>query len=363
MKGGSQLAIIGGGPAGLRAAECASAAGMQVTLFDGKPSVGRKFLVAGRGGLNLTHGEDFGCFASRYQEPPEHPGLWRSLLEDFNPKDSRDWAAGLGVETFEARTGRVYPKAMKAAPLLRAWIARLKHAGVRFEMNHRFTSLVPGPPHRIAFAHGASFEADAVILALGGASWPQTGSDGSWIEPLQAAGIACHPLQPANCGWECPWPAATLASGEGLPLKNIEASAGDLRIAGELLITRYGLEGGLIYQLGPILRGMKHPAIAIDFKPTFTIGQLVARMESVKRRHLEEAGIRWKLPQAAIAILSRREWNDTTSLAAEVKNCVIPRRSRDRLPKRFLPQAVCVGGSWMINSCSSACRDAFSPGK
>lgn len=324
MTGRLQLAIIGGGPAGLRAAECASAAGIRVTLFDGKPSVGRKFLVAGRGGLNLTHGEAFDGFASRYSAPPEHPGIWRSLLEDFRPQDSRDWAAGLGVETFEARTGRVYPRAMKAAPLLRAWIARLKQAGVRFEMNHRFTGINPGRPHRISFAHGSTFEADAVLLALGGASWPQTGSDGSWIESLQSAGIDCHPLLPANCGWECPWPADTLAMGEGLPLKNIEASAGQTKIPGELLITRYGLEGGLIYQLGPILRGMSQPAIAIDFKPTFTAGQLMTRMESVKRHPLEEARIRWKLPQAAVAILSRKEWNDSASLAAEAKHCVIP---------------------------------------
>ncbi len=319
-----QLAVIGGGPAGLRAAECASARGVQVSLFDGKPSVGRKFLVAGKGGLNLTHGEAMDRFTRRYPETPEHPGLWQSLLDDFSPQASRDWAAGLGVETFEARTGRVYPRAMKAAPLLRSWIARLKKSGVRFEMNHRLTALSPGAPHRISFANGTSFEADAVILALGGGSWPQTGSDGSWIDLLRQTEITCHPLAPANCGWECPWPPEVLAAAEGRPLKNIEVSAGAMTVSGELLVTRYGFEGGAIYQLGPELRAMSHPAIAIDFKPTFSIEQLVARMESVKRQHLEQAKIRWKLPDAALAILSRTSWSDSHRLATEVKHCVIP---------------------------------------
>lgn len=319
-----QLAVIGGGPAGLRAAECASAAGARVTLFDGKPSVGRKFLVAGKGGLNLTHGEPMERFAGRYAEPAAHSGLWRSLLDDFSPEASRAWAAGLGVETFEARTGRVYPKAMKAAPLLRAWIARLRKSGVQFEMNHRLSGLMPGRPQRITFANGSEFEADAVILALGGASWPGTGSDGSWTDVLLETGIACRPLLPANCGWECTWPAATLEAAEGLPLKNIEASAGETRVAGELLITRYGLEGGAIYQLGPALRAMERPALSIDLKPTFSVAELVARMESVRRGFLGEAKVRWKLPEAAVAILSRGTWSNAEQLAMEVKRCVIP---------------------------------------
>jgi uncharacterized flavoprotein (TIGR03862 family) len=318
-----QLAVIGGGPAGLRAAEVAAAAGARVALFDAKPSVGRKFLVAGKGGLNLTHGEELERFITRYSGPDLPAEIWRGLLEGFDAAALRAWAADLGVETFQATSGRIYPKALKAAPLLRRWIARLKSLGVRFEMNHRWSGLRPGAPHVLEFANGQEVEADAVVLALGGGSWPQTGSDGGWIAAFQKLGIACHPLVPANCGWEHPWPPEVLAAAEGRPLKNLRVSAGDATATGELLITRYGLEGGTIYQLGSALRAMPHPAIAIDFKPDFTHAQLVAKMESVRRGFLQEARVRWKLSEAAAAILARREWNDADSLARETKHCMI----------------------------------------
>lgn len=319
-----QLAVIGGGPAGLRAAEAAAEAGLRVTLFDGKPSVGRKFLVAGKGGLNLTHGEAFERFVSRYSGPQQPEGIWQALLADFDAPALRAWAAELGVETFQATSGRVYPKALKAAPLLRRWIARLKSLGVCFEMNHRFTGLTPGSPQRLEFANGSSVGADAVICALGGGSWPQTGSDGGWADVFATLGIACHPLVPANCGWEHAWPSEVLATAEGQPLKNITVSAGDTTATGELLVTRYGIEGGAIYQLGATLRAMAEPAVAINFKPTFTHAQLVAKMESVRRNFLDEAKTRWRLSEAAHAILARQPWSDAESLAREVGHCVIP---------------------------------------
>ncbi len=324
MQSPIQIAVIGGGPAGLRAAEVAAAAGASVAVFDGKRSVGRKFLVAGKGGLNLTHGEEAGRFATRYHGPGQAPGIWEELLADFGPGDLRGWARGLGVETFQAGSGRVYPMEMKAAPLLRRWIARLKDLGVEFAMSHRFTDIEPGTPHAVHFENGRRITAQRVVFALGGASWPQTGSDGGWLPVFQALGIRCHPLAPANCGWEHAWPPAVLAAAEGLPLKNIMASAGQATAHGELMVTRYGLEGGAIYQLGPALRGMREPAIAIDFKPTFTEARLIAKMESVRRGFLDEAGLRWKLGDAARAILARREWHDAASLAREVKHCVIP---------------------------------------
>jgi uncharacterized flavoprotein (TIGR03862 family) len=228
------------------------------------------------------------------------------------------------VETFQARTGRVYPTAMKAAPLLRRWIASLRQLGVRFEPHHRWTGLTPGHPIGLHFANAITVHADAVILATGGGSWPQTGSDGSWTDILGNLNIGCAPLTPANCGWECDWPAETLARGEGKPLKNITASAGDSSVSGELMLTRHGLEGGAIYQLGPALRAMPQPAITIDLKPTFTTGELVAKMESVRRDFLTAAAQRWKLPDSAIAILSRQTWHDAPSLARQVKHCVIP---------------------------------------
>jgi len=318
-----KLAVIGGGPAGLRAAEVAAAGGLRVTLFDAKPSVGRKFLVAGKGGLNLTHGEEAGRFAARYDGPDQPAGIWRGLLADFDSAAMREWAAGLGVETFQATSGRVYPKALKAAPLLRRWIVRLKSHGVRFEMNHRWCGFAPGGPLRLEFSNGTTYAADAVVFALGGGSWPQTGSDGGWLRVFKSRGIACDPLVAANCGWEHPWPPDVLAAAEGRPLKNLIVSAGGKTVAGELLVTRYGIEGGVIYQLGPTLRAMKEPAIAIDFKPTFNHAQLIAKMESVRRDFLNEARVRWRLADAAVAILGGKPWHDSESLAREVKHCVI----------------------------------------
>ncbi|MFT4175278.1 MAG: TIGR03862 family flavoprotein [Luteolibacter sp.] len=313
------IAVIGGGPAGLRAAEVASASGVPVSLFDGKPSVGRKFLVAGKGGLNLTHGEAFETFVTRYSNSP----LWESLIAGFTPTDLRGWAAGLGVETFQATSGRVYPKALKAAPLLRRWIERLKHQGVSFHMNHKLTGINPGPPFTLHFENGNTFAAEKVILALGGGSWPQTGSDGAWTSIFDTLGIRHHPLAPANCGWEHPWPAEVLAAAEGQPMKNLHVRAGDHLAIGELMLTRYGLEGGTLYALGATLRAMRSPAIAIDFKPTFTHEALIRKMESVRRNFLDEARVRWKLSPPAIAILSQKTWTDAASLATEVKHCVI----------------------------------------
>ena len=316
------MAVIGGGPAGLRAAEIAAMRGVSVTIFDAMPSLGRKLLVAGKGGLNLTHGECMEAFVTRYGGADRV--FWGNLLNEFSPSALRAWAEGLGIETFQASSGRVYPKKMKAAPLLRRWITRLRELGVRIETRHRLVEIKPGRPHELSFSNDVSVHAVAVVFALGGGSWSRTGSDGSWIDCFAACGIACQPLAPANCGWEHAWSAETLAVAEGKPLKNIVVSVGGQHAMGELLVSRYGLEGGAIYQLGSVLRAMKHPEIAIDFKPTFTREQLVAKMESVKRDVLGQARIRWKLSEAAHAILARKEWHDVASLADEVKQCVIP---------------------------------------
>ena len=320
----SAIAVIGGGPAGLRAAEVAATSGLQVTLYDAKPSVGRKFLVAGKGGLNLTHAEELSHFVARYSGPGQPAGIWDQLITDFDPVALRSWADGLGVETFQATSGRIYPKALKAAPLLRRWIQRLRDLGVRFEMNHRWTSLKFGLPYQLGFSNGESSTADAVIFALGGGSWAKTGSDGAWIEPFKTLGIAHHPLAPANCGWEHAWPPTVLAAAEGQPLKNIHVSADGVTAIGELMVTRYGIEGGAIYQLGAVLRAMPQPQIAIDFKPTFTRAELVKKMGSVRQNFLTEAQIRWKLSTPACAILSNQVWKDAAPLADAVKHWVIP---------------------------------------
>lgn len=318
-----ELAVIGGGPAGLRVAEVAAEAGVRVVVCDGKPSVGRKFLIAGKGGLNLTHGEPLERFVSRYAGPGQPPEFWATALAEFGPSALRKWAAELGVETFEASSGRVYPRALKAAPLLRRWVQRLRGLGVQFEMNHRWTGLEAGPPWRLGFSNGNQLVAKSVVLALGGASWPQTGSDGGWTGILEAHGVAVHPLVPANCGWEHAWPPAVLERAEGKPLKNIEVRAGGQLAVGELLVTRYGLEGGALYQLGPALRAAAEPAVFIDFKPAHSHRQLVAKMESVRRDFLTAAQVRWRLSEAAHAILGRQEWADVEALAREVKHCRI----------------------------------------
>ncbi|MBA2584954.1 MAG: TIGR03862 family flavoprotein [Chthoniobacterales bacterium] len=327
------VAIVGGGPAGLRAAEVAAAGGVSVTVFDAKPSVGRKFLVAGRGGLNLTNGEPREGFAQRYGEPNER---WDSLLGEFDSEALRTWAATLGVETFVAKTGRVYPREMKSAPLLRRWVQRLRDAGVGFAMNHRWIGLRRDDQLALDFetANGrVTAKADAVVLALGGGSWPQTGSDGTWVPVLSRLGVQVAPLQPANCGWETAWPEPVLILAEGKPLKNIVARAGSAEAVGELLVTRYGLEGGAIYQLGPAFREMPKATIIIDFKPSFTIEQLVAKLGPVRRNLLPEARVRWKLSDAAFAIMrasaDERLFASAADVAAAAKNCAV-RLSRPR---------------------------------
>jgi len=322
-----KLAVIGGGPAGLRAAEIASQGGAEVTLFDAKASVGRKFLVAGRGGLNITKDEPPETFARRYEGPDLSSAWWSSLICDFSPTDLREWAAGLGIETFVASTSRVYPREMKAAPLLRRWVHRLKEQGVTFAMHHRLTGLRRDGSLRLEFQTPEGslvFEADAAILALGGGSWPETGSDGRWLPLLDSLGLRTTPLQPANSGWELTWPVELLAAVEGQPLKNITARAGELEARGELLITAYGLEGGALYQLGSALRSMSDPAIEVDLKPDVTLDRLIAKMGPARRNLIAEAGQRWKLPPAALALLThhadRDSWDTPAAIAHAAKH-------------------------------------------
>lgn len=313
-----QLAIIGGGPAGLRAAEIAAASGVSVTVFEAKASVGRKFLVAGKGGLNLTNTEPREQLIARYSAGP-----WRELLAECDADALRAWAAGLGVETFSASSGRVYPREMKAAPLLRRWVQRLRVLGVQFAVHHRWTGLQRGARWHVEFGE-RSVEADAVILALGGGSWPETGSDGAWTSILEKLGIEIAPLAPANCGWEVAWPADVLAH-EGAPLKNIVARASGVEVRGELLITRYGIEGGAIYALGPALRALDEAEIEIDFKPAFSTEQLINSLPPAERVSLIEACRCWRLDAASASILGTRVPLLATpaELAEVVKSCRI----------------------------------------
>ncbi len=311
------VVIVGGGPAGLRAAEVAASAGRSVTVFDGKPSVGRKFLVAGKGGLNLTHGEDIETFVSRYAGGE----IWESLLEDFSPQELREWSHSLGQETFQATSGRVYPKSLKGAPVLRAWLAKLKSLGVEIRPRHLWSELRAGKI--LVFENGIEVQAKAIVFALGGGSWPKTGSDGGWLAKFQELGLKCEPLVASNCGWEVDWPQSLLEKAEGLPIKNIVVKAGGKQVAGELLVTRYGLEGGTVYALGRELRGMKEPDLVIDFKPTFSIEKLLAKLEGVSGDLLDAAARRWKLSQAARELIGLEPESTAEALAKRVKACRI----------------------------------------
>ncbi|MEO5718940.1 MAG: TIGR03862 family flavoprotein [Chthoniobacterales bacterium] len=293
-----KVAVIGAGPAGMRAAEVAAADGAVVVLCDAQPSAGRKFLVAGRGGLNLTHSEPVENFPSRYGAEEER---WRDLLAEFGPEALRAWAEELSVETYVGTSQRVFPRGQKAAILLRAWLQRLRSLGVEFQTSRRLTGLTKtGESWRLEFG-GDHLLAGAVVLALGGASWPETGSDGAWPALLAAHGVEMAPFVAANCGWNVEWPAAVLERAEGLPLKNLNVSAAGEVVSGELLITRHGLEGGAIYRLGPRLREMAEPELRIDFKPQVTAEVLLER--AAQLRTSQEWFRAWKLSPGAVALL------------------------------------------------------------
>jgi uncharacterized flavoprotein (TIGR03862 family) len=247
---GRKVAIIGAGPAGLMAAEVL-AGGADVTVYDRMPSAGRKLLMAGRGGLNLTHSEDLPAFLRRYGAAE---GALRAAVEGFPPAAAQSWCEGLGQPTFVGSSGRVFPRAMKASPLLRAWLRRLDAAGVRFALRHHWVGW--DDEKRLAFAtpHGpVQVDTDATVLALGGASWPRLGSDGGWAHVLMQAGVAVSPLKPSNCGFLVDW-SEHLKRHAGQPLKRIALSFGPHTARGEAIITARGIEGHAIYALSAALR-------------------------------------------------------------------------------------------------------------
>ena len=251
------LVVIGGGPAGLMAAEVARAAGVQVDLYEAMGSVGRKFLIAGKGGLNLTHAEPRPAFDQRYRDRADAVGGW---LDDFDAAALREWARGLGVETYVGSSDRVFPLDRKAAPLLRGWVRRLREQGVRFHVHHRWLGWTDDGALRFATPGGeATVTAPATLLALGGGSWPELGSDGAWAPVLAAQGVDVAALQPANCGFDVGWSEHLAQRHAGAPLKPVVAHWHDAEgvehtLQGECVLTATGVEGSLIYALSAPLR-------------------------------------------------------------------------------------------------------------
>ena len=251
--------VVGAGPAGLMAAETLAAAGVQVDVYDAMPSAGRKFLLAGRGGLNLTHSEPFELFASRFGGRRLQVEPW---LRQFDPAALRRWAADLGVDTFVGSSGRVFPAQMKAAPLLRAWLQRLRTAGVRFHMRHLWTGWTAGGAATFSTAQGPhEASADALVLALGGASWPRLGSNGGWVPLLAARGVAIDTLRPANCGFDVQggWSEHFSSRFAGQPFKSVairftDSLGATFERQGEFVATATGIEGSLVYAAAALLR-------------------------------------------------------------------------------------------------------------
>jgi uncharacterized flavoprotein (TIGR03862 family) len=277
-----KVAIIGAGPAGLMAAEVLAQGGAGVTVYDAMPSVGRKFLLAGRGGLNLTHSEALPAFLARYRAAM--PELAPAITA-FPPDALRAWSEALGQPTFVGSSGRVFPQAFKASPLLRAWLRRLDSLGVQFALRHRWTGWDNDGRLSFATSDGARVvEARATVLALGGASWPRLGSDGAWLETLAAKGVAISPLQPANCGFTVAWSDVFRDRFEGQPLKGVALSFGSQSIRGEAMITRTGIEGGAIYALSAGLReaivDIGDATLRIALRPDLDASDLVTRLSA-----------------------------------------------------------------------------------
>ncbi|MET1163463.1 MAG: TIGR03862 family flavoprotein [Pseudoxanthomonas sp.] len=322
-----RLAVIGGGPAGLMAAQVARAAGVEVDLYEAKGSVGRKFLIAGKGGLNLTHSEPRPAFVQRFRERADEVGSW---LDDFDADALREWASGLGVETFVGSSGRVFPSDLKAAPLLRGWVRRLRENGVRFHVHHRWLGW-NGDALRFATPDG-DFEtrADAVVFALGGGSWPQLGSDGAWQAVLAERGVEVAPLQPANCGFDIEWSEHLASRHAGAPLKPVvahwrDAAGREHELQGECVVSADGIEGSLVYALSAELREAiarnGHATLQLDLAPGRSLERLQQELSkprghrSVSEHLRRQAGITGVKAALIFEMLDKKQLDNPALLA------------------------------------------------
>lgn len=328
------VAIIGGGPAGLMAAEVARAAGLAVDLFEAKGSVGRKFLVAGKGGLNLTHSDPPARFARRYRDRSVAVSAW---LDGFDAEALREWARGLGVETFVGSSGRVFPADLKAAPLLRGWVRRLREQGVRFHVLHRWRGFADDGALVFDTPDGeARHVAGATVLAMGGGSWPELGSDGAWVAPLSAAGVDVAPLQPANCGFDVGWSDFFARRFAGAPIKPVRLAlapgdgAEPAWKQGECVATATGIEGSLVYALSADLRERiardGEAVLLVDLAPGRDLARLSGEIAAPRngrslsehlRRRLGIEGVKAAMLRE---VLDKPAMDDPQRLAAAIKS-------------------------------------------
>ena len=396
-----KAAVIGGGPAGLMAAEVLCTGGASVDVYDRMPSLGRKFLMAGRGGLNLTHSEAEEVFLSRYGAHRPH---LEPLLKVFSPRALREWLGDLGVETFVGSSGRVFPIDMKAAPLLRRWLHRLRGAGVRFHARHRWLGWSDNGELRFANAQGElTVQPDVVVFALGGGSWARLGSDAAWVTLFEARAIALNPLRPANCGFEVGWSDHFRMRFAGQPLKSVRASFTDsagIRHGrqGECIITDTGIEGGWVYAFGSALRdeialsgsAIVHLDLLPDFEPARVLQKLAhprgARSLSTHMRSL--LGIHGVKAGLLHEVLPKGDFADASRLAVALKALpmrLVATRPIDeaistaggiafealdaQLMLRALPGAFCAGemldweaptGGYLLTACLASGRAAGS---
>ncbi len=323
------VVVIGGGPGGLMAAEVISGAGHLVRLYDAMPSVGRKFLMAGKGGLNLTHSETLEKFLVRYGKKRQQ---LQPMITAFGPSALRDWAHALGIETFVGTSGRVFPSDFKAAPLLRAWLHRLRGSGVQFHMRHRWTGWSAVGALKFQTSQGEiRVNGDAAVLALGGGSWARLGSDGAWVSLLEAKKIQVAALEPANCGFDVSWSEHFRQKFAGAPVKAVAASANceSLSVRGEFVITETGIEGGLIYVLSALLRdeiaASGYASVTLDLAPDRDTRRLIEDLsrprgsESTANFLRRRAGIEGVKAGLLREVLAAQDFADPMRVACAIK--------------------------------------------
>lgn len=380
------IAIIGGGPAGLMAAETLSLNGLKIDLYDAMPSFGRKFLMAGKSGLNLTHSESFSAFICRFAERKKEIA---SFLEYFKPNDVVTWAENLGIETFVGSSGRIFPKEMKASPLLRAWLQRLQNNGVDFHLRHNWkgwddNSLIFSTPQG-----SLKIKPDATILALGGASWPKLGSRGDWIPYLEKKGVNVKPFRPANCGFTINWSQHFIEKFHGSPIKTVILSFKDFKKAGEFVITKTGIEGSLIYSVSAKIRDEieKHhfTTLELDLAPHSSKEELISALSRSRRsrsmsEHIKKTiGLHGAKLGLLYEFLPKEDFIDSEKLASAIKALPLPLTGMNTLERAIssaggvpfeeldenlmlnkIPSVFCAGemldweaptGGYLLNAC------------